>query len=378
MQADLSVGPVRSRADRAAFLRLPYQLHRDDPTWVPPLMAERRAALDPRRNPYLRRAEVGFWLARRGTRVVGRISAQRDPLVAELRGPGEGHFGMLAAEDDPEVFAGLTGAAEDWLRARGTTHVRGPFSLSINEETGLLVEGRDTPPMLMMGHDLPHHDPRLREQGYAPARDLLAYLMDRSSVEPPAVARLTDRPLPEGVTIRPIRMDAFGAELRALTDIFNDAWRDNWGFVPLTAEETAAMGKQLRPLIDRRLVWFAEVRGEPAAFAVWLPNLNEAIADLGGRLAPFGWARLAWRLKVAGVRSGRVPLMGLRRKYSRGMLGSFLPLRMLNHLRREAIALGYERVELSWVLEDNRAMRRLAEGLGARVYKRYRVYEKRL
>ena len=375
---DLRVAPVEGRADLDAFIRLPFRLHRDDPNWVPPLLTERRAALDPRRNPYLARAEARFWLVRRGDRVVGRISAQRDPLVADIRDPGEGHFGMIAAEDDPRVFAALTSAAEDWLVARGTTHVLGPFNLSINEETGLLVEGTDTPPMLMMGHDLPHHDARLREQEYAPVRTLRAYLMDRTTPEPPAIRALVDRPLPEGITVRQIRMKDYAGEIRALTDIYNDAWRDNWGFVPLAEDEITAMARQLKPLVDRRLVWFAEVRGEPAAFMVLLPNLNEAIRDLNGRLLPFGWARLLWRLKLSGVKSGRVPLAGVRRKYARGMLGSLLPMRLISHARREAEALGYERVEISWILDDNLPMRRLAEALHARPYKTYRLYEKRL
>ena len=375
---DPRVDPVDGRADLDAFIRLPFRLHREDPNWVPPLLNERRAALDPRRNPYLARAEARFWLARRGDRVVGRISAQLDPHVTEIRGPGEGHFGMIAAEDDPAVFAALTSAAEQWLAQRGATRVIGPFNLSINEETGLLVEGADTPPMMMMGHDLPHHDARLREQGYAPVRTLRAYLMDRTSTEPPAVKALIERPLPEGITVRPIRMRDYAGEIRALTEIFNDAWRDHWGFVPLTDGEIGAMARQLKPLVDRRLVWFAEVRGEPAAFLVLLPNLNEAISGLDGRLMPFGWARLLWRLKIRGVKSGRVPLAGVRRKYAKGLLGSLLPMRLISHARREAEALGYERVEISWILDDNLPMRRLAEALEARPYKTYRLYEKLL
>ncbi|MBP0491220.1 GNAT family N-acetyltransferase [Pararoseomonas indoligenes] len=370
--------PVADRAGMERFIRLPHALMRDDPAWVPPLLLERREALSPAKNPWFRHAEAAFWIARRDGRDVGRISAQDDRLVPEMEGGRPAHFGLLAAEDDGEVFAALLATAEDWARNRGRRQILGPFSLSINEQTGLLVSGFDTPPMLMMPHDPPYAGGRLEALGYAKARDMLAYVSDGLDPLPQAAARAIARGLPSGVTLRPMRKAALREEVAALIDIFNEAWSGNWGFVPFTAEEVAHLASELRPLLNERLVWFAEIEGRPVGFAVCLPNLNEAIRDLGGRLLPFGWARLLWRLKVAGVSSARVPLMGVRREIGLGMFGRVLPLFLVEALRKEALALGIRRIEMSWVLEDNLPMRHMAESFGAKAYKTYRVYGKAL
>ncbi|HYD68178.1 dATP pyrophosphohydrolase [Azospirillum sp.] len=371
--SDIEILPVAGRAELERFIRLPFALHRDDPHWIPPLLMERRDALSSSKNPYFRHAEAAFWIARRGGRDVGRVSAQLDRLAA----PGTGHFGLLAAVDDPAVVGALMDTAERWLRARGATRVLGPFNLSINEETGLLVDGFDTPPMLMMGHDRPYLGRLLERAGYAKAKDVLAYLSEGPEL-PAGVRAMVARPLPPNVRIRPLRMADYRREVGALTAIFNDAWSGNWGFVPLTADEIDHMARQMKPLIDERLVWFAEVDGEPAAFAVCLPNLNEAIRDLDGRLLPFGWAKLLWRLKVSGVRSARVPLMGVRRKHADSLLGGLLAFLIIAAVRREAAALGLHRIEMSWILEDNVPMRRIAEAVGGRPYKTYRLYGKAL
>jgi len=356
----------------ARFIRVPNDLHRGDRQWIAPLRMERRAALSSSDNPFFRHADVAFWIARRRNRDIGRISAQIDHLGEA----GTGHFGMLAAIDDPAAVAALMATAEHWLRARGATRVRGPFNLSINEETGLLVDGFDTPPMLMMGHDKPYLDQRLTDAGYTKAKDVLAYLADDPDL--PGMAALLNRPLPPNVHVRPVNMAAYREDVGLLTDIFNDAWRDNWGFVPLTPEEIDHMARQMKPLVHERLVWFAEVDGEPAAFAVCLPNLNEAIRDLDGRLLPIGWAKLLWRLKVSGVKTARVPLMGVRRKHAGSMIGSLLAFLIMGAIQREARALGLRQIEMSWILEDNGPMRRIAEAIGGRAYKTYRIYEKAL
>ncbi len=369
----IEILPVAGRAGMDRFIRVPFDLHRDDPTWIPPLLMERRAALSASGNPYFRHADAAFWIARRDGRDVGRVSAQIDRLAEA----GTGHFGMLAAVDDPAVVGALMDTAERWLRARGATRALGPFNLSINEETGLLVDGFDTPPMLMMGHDRPYLGPLLERAGYTKAKDVQAYLSQGPEL-PAGVKAMNARPLPPNVRIRRMRMADYRQEVGALTDIFNDAWSGNWGFVPLTGDEIDHMAKQMKPLIDERLVWFAEVDGEPAAFAVCLPNLNEAIRDLDGRLLPFGWAKLLWRLKVSGVSSGRVPLMGVRRKHANSLMGGLLAFLIIAAVRREAAALGLHRIEMSWVLEDNQPMRRIAEAVGGRPYKTYRVYGKAL
>ncbi|MCR0981084.1 GNAT family N-acetyltransferase [Roseomonas populi] len=370
--------PVADRRGIERFIRLPNALMRGDPAWVPPLLLERREALSPAKNPWFRHAEAAFWIAQRDGRDVGRISAQDDRLVPEVEGGRPAHFGLLAAEDDPEVFAALLGTAEGWARGRGRKQLLGPFSLSINDQTGLLVSGFDTPPMMMMPHDPPYAGAQLEALGYAKARDVLAYISDVTEALPPAAARVVSRGLPAGVSLRPMRRAALAQEVEALIGIFNEAWAGNWGFTPFTAEEVAHLASELKPLLDERLVWFAEMGGRPVAFAVCLPNLNEAIRDLGGRLLPFGWAKLLWRLKVSGVTTARVPLMGVRPGLQAGLLGRVLPLFLVEALRREARAMGIRQVEMSWVLEDNRPMRNLAEALGARAYKTYRVYGKSL
>ncbi len=369
---DIKIVPVRDKADRAAFIELPYRLHADDGTWVPPLRLERADTLNPKKNHYLQRAEVQLWLAKRGNRIVGRISAQIDPFVAKMRSAEEGHFGWLAAEDDPEVTAALLRTAESWLAERGVRRIFGPLNFSTNQETGLLVDGRDTPPMLLMGHDLPHLAGQLEAQGYAKARDVFAYLLEEKD-SAPSVA-----PARKGLTIRQINMKDFKGDVLRLGEIFNDAWSDNWGFVPLAPSEIEALASELRPIVDKRLVWFAEHDGAPVAFIVCLPNINEAISDLGGSLLPFGWAKLLWRLKVKGLRSGRIPLMGLRKKYTGTMMGSVILGSMVANLRREARAMGMQRVEMSWVLEDNAPMNQFAEYVGGRVYKTYRIYGKEI
>lgn len=378
-RAAVEIVPVSAAAAMERFIRLPEQLLRDDPNFVPPLRIERRMAFSTRKNPYFRHAEAAFWLAQRGGRVVGRISAQQDRLSPPMAdGSPAGHFGLLLAEDDAEVHAALLRAAEAWCAARGVKRITGPFSLSINEESGLLVAGFDTPPMLMMPHDPPHTVRHLEALGYGREKDLLAYRVETAAPPSAAAAQLVGRGLPPGVVLRPIRMGEMRQEVARLVGIFNDAWAGNWGFVPITQDEVDAMATALKPLLREKLVWFAEVGGEAVAFAVCLPNLNEAIRDLGGKLLPLGWAKLLWRLKGQRIHTARVPLMGVKRSLAKGMLGRVLPLFIVDALRREARAQGIRTIEMSWVLEDNLPMRRLAEAVGGEAYKTYRVFGKDL
>jgi hypothetical protein len=360
------------------FVRLPLRLNRDDPAWSPPLLMERKEALSPKINPFFQHAEAAFFLAVRDGRDVGRISAQIDKLAPEDPDAPSGYFGMIAAEDDPEVFAALFARAEAWLTARGKVKALGPFNLSINEEIGLLVDGFETPPMLMMGHDPRYAAPRVEAQGYAKAKDVFAYVIDTDTDVPAAARRRLDRGPPPGVVIRPLDMKRYDAEVRTLTEIFNDAWAGNWGFTPLTEAETDHLGKSLKLLLNPRLFWFAEVEGEPVGFGVVLPNLNEAARDLDGKLFPFGIAKLLWRLKVAGVGTGRLPLMGVKRSAFADVRGAMLPFLIIDALRRESRKLGIRRVEMSWILEDNAPMRRIIEAVGGERYKTYRIYEKAL
>lgn len=377
--ADLHVIPVSTPAELKRFIALPARLNAADPNWITPLFMERTEALTPKTNPFFAHAEVQLFLATRGGRDVGRISAQIDRLTPQPT-PGrlDGHFGMIAAEDDAAVFQVLFRAAEDWLRARGRTHVVGPFNLSINEEIGLLVHGFDTPPMILMGHDPAYAGKRVEEQGYAKAQDVFAYRADETGDIPEIAQRRVKRGLPSGVFLRQLDMKRYDAEVQTLTDILNDAWSDNWGFTPTTEAETHQLGKALKQVIDKRLIWFAEIDGEAAGVVVFLPNVNEAIADLKGKLLPFGWAKLLWRLKVKGVKSARIPLMGVKKKFQTTQRGRMLPFWMMKASRDTAMSLGYNRYEISWVLEANKAMCHIAENVGGTHYKTYRIYEKPL
>jgi hypothetical protein len=377
MPGGVTIVPVEGKALLDRFIRVPMRLGAGDPNYVAPLLFERGEALTPKGNPFFQHADVQFWLAVRDGRDVGRISAQIDHLNPQTR-EGVGHFGMIAAEDDAEVFAALFGAAEAWLKDRGRRTAVGPINLSTNEEVGLLVEGHDTPPMFMMGHDAPHTGPRIEGQGYARAKDIFAYVCSVADDLPPAILRRVRKPAADGVTLRTLDMKRFDEEVRTLTGILNDAWSGNWGFTPTTEAETQALAGNLKLLLDPRLAWFAEIDGEAAGFMILLPNINEAIADLGGKLFPLGWAKLLWRLKVKGPKTGRVPLMGVKRKFAGTLRGQLLPFQLIDNVARSARKLGYERYELSWILEDNLPMRRICDAGGAKVYKTYRIYEKAL
>ncbi len=375
----LDVRPVSGRADLAAFIDLPNRLYRGRPGYVPPLAVERDETLNPKKNAYYRHADGRYWLAFRDGRPVGRISAQIDRLHLERHGDDAGHFGLLDAEDDQAVFDALLAAAEAWLVERGMKRVRGPFNLSINEECGLLVDGFDHPAMLLMPFAPDYAGRRLEGRGYEKAKDLLAYSLDIvEGIRVPG-ERLLDRVSREArIAVRPVEMRRYKAELGVVLDIFNDAWSDNWGFVPFTDDEMRQIAKGMRPLVRPNLNYIAEVDGEPAAMIICLPNLMEIIGDLEGRLLPFGWAKLLWRLKTHRFQSCRVPLMGIRQRFQGGMIGAALLPLLLKSLHRGLLDEGIARVEMSWILDDNMPMRRILEGLGADAYRTYRLFEKPL
>lgn len=380
MNSPVEISRVTGRRETSRFRDLPNMVNAGDPQWIPPLRMERSQHISPRHNPYFKHADTAFWLALRDGLPVGRISAQVDSLHQERYGDDTGFFGMLDAEDDPEVFKALLATAEQWLQARGMRRILGPFNFSINEECGLLVEGFDTPPMVMMGHAQPYADARIRAQGYDKAMDTLAYHLDAERYAiPVGTRRLMERISQEsGVTVRPMVRDRLKEELETVRDIFNDAWSANWGFVPFTRDEFDTLGEALKFLVHDDMIQIAEVNGEPAAMMVSLPNINEAVRDLNGRLLPFGWAKLLWRLKVGYPRSARVALMGVRRRYHDTPLGPALALMVVDASRNALMARGVKSVEMSWILETNSAMRRIIESLGGEAYKRYRIYEKAL
>jgi len=372
----LKVVEVKDRRALNDFIRLPWSLYTDDPMWVPPLLLERRMLFSPK-NPYFEHAQFCSWVTYRKGNPVGRISAQIDRLHIDRYQDATGFFGMLEAEDDLQTFQTLLDTAQDWLREQGMQRISGPYNLSINQELGLLVDGFDTPPSMMMGHARPYYAERLQDNGYRKEKDLLAYIISTDSELTKAVKTIAAK-VKTRVLIRDLRRSQFIEELKIFRDIFNDAWSQNWGFVPFTNKEFEHLGKDLKMLADEKLVKIAEVDGEPAAFMVLLPNINEVIRDLNGRLLPFGWLKMLWRLKVTYPKSARIPLMGVRCRYHSSMMGAALAFGMIADARQPAIKRGIEEVELSWILEDNMRMRSIIESLGGRVYKTYRIYSKQL
>jgi hypothetical protein len=339
-------------------------------------MLERRQHLSPK-NPFFQHAEFCAWIAYRDAQPVGRISAQVDRLHLERYQDATGFFGMLEGEDRSETFQALLGTAETWLRGHGMRRVRGPFSLSINDESGLLVEGFETPPQIMMGHAHPYYGTRIKEQGFAKEKDLLAYQMvvdfEPAGVMKSLVAKKADR-----IRLRQLRRSHLKEELAIIRDIFEDAWSENWGFVPFTEAELEHLGQNLKLLVGDDFVQIAELDGEPAAMLIAFPNINEAIRDLNGSLLPFGWLKLLWRLKVRYPKMLRVPLMGVRRRYQNSRTGAALALMLIEAIRAAARPRGIQGGELSWVLEDNKGMHSILEALGGVPYKRYRVYQKEI
>ncbi|MFO1036929.1 MAG: dATP pyrophosphohydrolase [Geminicoccaceae bacterium] len=373
----VTITQVASKGDLRHFLTMPAALYADDPNWVHPLVMERMDHLNAAKNPFLDGIDIAYFLAWRDGRCVGRISAQHDRPHLERHKDATGHFGFFEAEDDAEVVATLLHTVEAWLRERGLRRLTGPFSVSINDESGLLIDGFDTPPNMMMGHHRRYYGPRLEEQGLVPIKDLICYDFDLQADWPPKAKRMLDRmrKLP-GLRVRRIDFKNLDAELELLRDIFNDAWANNWGFVPFTAAQMRYLGRSIKPLISPDWISIAELDGEPVAMVVTLPDLNEAIRDLNGRLLPFGWAKLLWRLKVKGVSTGRMPLMGVRRRFHDSPKGAALALSVIEAARDFHAAQGRKHGELSWVLADNRRMRDIIEAVGGVPNKTYRVYEK--
>jgi len=372
----LVVRPVMSYREMSDFIEVPWHVYVDDPMWVPPLRLERRFHFS-KYNPFLLHAEWQAWVAYRDNKPVGRISAQIDALHRERYGDDTGHFGLLECVDDVDVFEALVLHAESWLAARQARRITGPFNLSINQECGILVDGFESPPVVMMPHSARWYPRLLEEQEYRPVKDMLAYWI-KTDFEPPRVMQQLMKRHAGRVHVRTINRKQFAAEMEILRDIFNDAWSENWGFVPFTREEFAELGNSLKYLVDDEYIQIAEVNGHPAAFMVALPNLNEVFAELNGSLFPLGWYKLIKKLRNHEIRTARIPLMGVRRQYHNTTLGMALACMVIDAPRQIGIEQGFEGVELSWILEDNKSMRGILDNLGSKEYKRYRIFGKTL
>lgn len=372
----IDVRPVRGRRMLKQFVKVPWTIYRDDPAWVAPLILERMQAFSPG-QPVFQHLDWQAWIAYQDGKPVGRISAQVDALHLERHQDGRGFFGLIEAADDPALFERLAGTAEAWLKERGMRGVVGPLNLNINQELGLLCEGYETPPSFMMGHARPYYHEHLATLGYSPCQELLTYRMPGGYQEPPAIRRLRRR-LSGRLVLRHLNRADKAAELETIRALFNDGWSDNWGFVPFTRDEFQAIGNMLLMVVPNDLIGIAEVDGAPAGFIVVLPNINEAIRDLNGRLLPFGWAKLLWRLKVRFPATVRVPLMGVRKDLHDTAFGPGIAITLIHFLRAPTLRRGVSTGELGWILAGNAGMRSILERLGGTVTKRYRLYEKEL
>ncbi|TKD51364.1 N-acetyltransferase [Sphingomonas baiyangensis] len=376
--------PVATKADLEAFIDLAYRLNADDPNWVPPLRAEVRDTLSPKTNGWFSHAEAQLFLAERDGRVVGRISAHVDTLALTMPpeqgfGPGCGQWGMFEAED-AEAAAVLIDTAETWLKGRGLDRALGPISLSIWEQPGLLTQGFDHKPTVMMGHNPPHYRAWIEAAGYAPAKELVTYELGITQDFPPLVQRIVaagDRN--PRIRIRRVDKARFAEEAAIILGILNDAWSDNWGFVPLTPPEIEDVGKKLKPIVFEDLIRIAELDGEPVAFMITLPDLNEVIAPLKGSLLPFGWAKLLLWIRRPRARTMRVPLMGVVKRLQASRIASQLAFMMIEYIRRDAVAkYGAERGEIGWILDDNQGMIAIADTIESKINRRYTIFERSL
>lgn len=379
MSAPLTIRPVETRADKKAFVNLAWDVYRNDPAWVPPLKDEVHGLITPGKNPWFEHAKAKFWLAERGGKVVGRISAQVDELVLQHMGQGTGQWGMLETLEG-EAAAALIATAEDWLREQGMSRALGPISLSIWDEPGLEIEGFDQPPTAMMGHHRPEYREWIEAAGYDKAKDLLTYEVNIANWSDPKINRLIAAgERNKRIRIRQVDKSKFAEEARIILNLLNDAWSTNWGYVPLTESEIAYAGKKLKPIIYNELVRVAEYEGEPVAFMITLPDINELIKDLNGELFPFNWIKLLWRLRKPRTRRARVPLMGVAKKLHHSMLASQLAFMLIEFTRRDCVSkFGIGTGEFGWILEDNKGMLSIAELPGAYVNHRYRIYQKAL
>lgn len=384
MTSDIVVRPVTGKAELAAFVDLAYRLNADVPHWVPPLRADMFELLNPAKNPFFEHATVQLFLAWRGDRPVGRISAHIDQLALEQpveqgMGPGTGNWGLMDAED-AEAMAALIAAAEGWLREQGMTRVLAPLSLSIWDEPGLLTKGHDHSPTIMMGHHNAAYQGWIEATGYREAKQLFTYNVPVINGFPKLIQRIVQSGERNAkIVIREVDMSRYDEDAALILSILNQAWSANWGFVPLTPSEISYVQKKLKPVIMDEINLIAEYEGEPAAFMLSLPDINEALKPLGGKLLPFGWARLLYRLWRKRWHGFRVPLMGVLPQYQNSRLASQLAFMMIERIRAKGVSdYRAQRAEVGWILEDNQGMVAIADAIEGRINRVYTIYEKTL
>ncbi len=380
----LEIVPVCDKDGLRAFVTFPWQVYRGDPHWVPTLISERLAFLDPARNPFFQHARAQFFLARRGDRAVGTIGAFTNDLFNEFQGTNTGFFGFFEVMDDPEAAAALLATAETWARDVGHASILGPAQFSTNDEVGLLVDGFDDPPRLLMTYNPPRYRQYLEAAGYEKAMDLLAYALELKQAKgvvdlPATVFRVADKARRRGrFQVRRLDMKRFDEEVERVRSVYNRSWARNWGFVPMTDSEFRRLARQLKPFIDPDLVVFVESEGQTVGFGLSLPDVNEPLRLAYPRpgLPEFATkARFAWHWKVRhAVRWLRVVVLGVLPEFRGRGIDALLYL----ETAETALRKGYQDVETSWILENNDPMNAAMRLGGGEVYKTYRMYQKGL
>jgi hypothetical protein len=372
--SDVRIEPVpRSRSGIARFLNVPYGIYRDDPHWVAPLLDDLKKVFTDK-NPFLEHSEMDLFVAVKGGRDVGRIAAILDHRHNEFQGEKTGFFGFYECENDPGVSDELFGTAERWLRDRHMNLIRGPMNPSMNDECGLLVEGFQASPVLMMTYNPPYYMELYERAGYQKAKDLLAYWIEIKEKPMSRLSRLASgiRRREPTLRVRKIRKKTLAKDLAGVKDVYNAAWEKNWGFVPFTDGEIDFMASRLKPLLVEDLVLLAEMESDPAGFMLTLPDYNRALKPLGGRLLPFGW--LKFLLGIKKIDTVRLIALGFKKKYRMRGIDAV----MFADSLAVCLARGYKYCEVSWILEDNVMVQRPVDIFDGRVYKKYRIYEKTL
>lgn len=375
MSEAVTVRAVTGKAELDRFIKFPWEIYRDDPQWVPPLLMDVRAVLNPEKHPFHKHAKMQLFLAWRGTTVVGRVAAVVNESHNKFHAQSLGFVALFESIDNQTVADALFAATEDWLHECGMTAVQGPMSLSTNEELaspGVLIDGFDTPPSILMGHSPRYYASLFVNAGYDKTKDLIAYWVPDQQI-PERLVRSKELLLKRNkLTIRALDMSRFDEEVAAIQTIYNSAWERNWGFIPMSGDEIVYMAKQLKPVVNPKLCAMAEVDGKPVGFILALPDFNQALRHVNGRLVPFGLIKLLWyRRKINAI---RVITLGLMPDYRNRGIDALLIL----HVFENAEPIDMARGECSWILEDNMPMRLAIEKIGGDAYKTYRIYEKQL
>jgi len=366
-----TVEPVKDRWGLREFLLFPWKVYQGDPYWVPPLLLDLRQRLSPK-NPFFERAKIELFVARRNGEVVGRIAAIRNDVHVEVQNERAGFFGLFESIDDPEVGSSLIGAASSWLKSQGMVLIRGPMNFSTNDEIGLLIEDFHERPRLMMPYNPPYYGKLLERCGMRKAKDLFAYDIEVPEGDlPERVLKGAEAARRAGITVRPVNLKRFTEEVFIIREIYNIAWRHNWGFIPFSENEILFMAKSLKPLVVPELALIAEDRGKPVGFILFLPDYNYVLAHLNGRLFPLGLLKFFYYKRK--IEELRLIAFGILPGYRRKGIDALFYVESFKYARGR-----YKKVEGSWILEDNLPSRRAAERWGARPTKRYRIYEKDL